>query len=97
MHLQIYAIYDMKAKAYLQPFYMHNGEMATRDFTNIVNDPQTRVGRNPEDYQMFHLGQFDDITGELSPQPPMLIASGAACLLPPDNVTPIDEGRKDAS
>lgn len=98
MQLEIYSIFDMKAKAYLQPFFMHNGEMAQREFTNVINDPSTRFGRNPEDYQLFHLGSFFDDQGEITPVSPMIICSGASCVLPA-NVTalPLPNGEDHAT
>jgi len=60
MKLQIFAVYDSKAQAYLPPFFLPQKGMATRIFQNTANDPKHQFGANPEDYCLFHIGEFDD-------------------------------------
>lgn len=60
MKLQIFAVYDSKAEAYLTPFFLHNIALAIRTFTDCVNDPDHPWGKHPEDYTLFHLGTFYD-------------------------------------
>lgn len=65
MILQAYAIYDSKAQAHLQPFFVQNHYIAVRLFTDCVNDPLNPIAKHPEDYTLFHVGEYDDATGEL--------------------------------
>ena len=61
----IYSIHDSKAQAYLPPFYLHNKNMAIRSFSDAVQDQTTAFYRHPEDYSLWEIGEFDDITGEI--------------------------------
>jgi hypothetical protein len=66
MKLNVYAIYDNTAKAYMQPFYMHNHALAVRAFTDQVNSEQDNPIKNhPDQFTLFHIGEFDDKTGNL--------------------------------
>lgn len=56
----MFTVYDSKAKAYLPPFYQVMTGQATRIFKNSADDPKHQFGANPEDYTLFHLGEFDD-------------------------------------
>ena len=39
----MYSVYDVKAEAYLQPFYMENKNVAIRAFEATVNDEQSNL------------------------------------------------------
>jgi len=60
MLIQIFTVYDSKAEAYLQPFYMATKGQAVRAFTDMANDPNHSFYKHPEDYTLFHLGQYED-------------------------------------
>lgn len=63
MILQIFAVYDSKAKAFAHPFFSPNKEMAVRYFANGANDPTLQLCKNAEDFTLFHLGEWADDTG----------------------------------
>ena len=63
---KIYSIYDSKSEAYSLPFYYQHEGQATRTFSDWVNDPQTPYGKHPEDYTMFAMGTYDEITGSVT-------------------------------
>lgn len=60
MKLEIFSVYDSKARSFLPPFFLPQVGMATRIFQNCANDPGHQFGANPSDYTLFHLGNFDD-------------------------------------
>lgn len=60
MLLKVYTVYDSKAEAYLQPFYCKSKGEALRSFTEVCNDKNSQIGKYPEDFTMFELGEFDD-------------------------------------
>jgi len=60
----MFTIHDEKAGAYLPPFFLPNAEMAKRTFSDCINDKKHAFGQHPEDYTLFHLGAFDNITAE---------------------------------
>lgn len=68
MEMKVYSIFDKKAASYMSPFFMHQDGMARRSFGDLVNDKQHQLGVNkhPEDYSLYKLGTFDDISGKLN-------------------------------
>lgn len=65
MILNIFSIYDSKAEAYMQPFFMKTKGEAVRAFSDLVRDPQSMVSKHPEDYVLFEIGSFDDQKAEI--------------------------------
>jgi len=58
-----FSIYDEKGKIYNTPFYFpHRGE-AIRFFEDLTNDKKSTVNKHPEDYTLYQVGDYDDITG----------------------------------
>lgn len=60
MKLNVYSIFDSKAKAYLPPFYLHTHGLAERAFGDCINSRDHQFSKNPADYTLFHLGTFED-------------------------------------
>jgi hypothetical protein len=69
MIYEIYAIRDTKANAYLKPLFVPNEAMVTRSIKNILDDPDHDLAKNPEDYQLYHLGTYDDVLGTINGVP----------------------------
>ena len=66
MKLNIYSIYDDTAKAYMQPFFLHNHALAVRAFTDQVNSENNNpLSIHPEQFTLYHVGEFNDQTGNL--------------------------------
>ena len=61
----IYCVYDEKAGAYLQPWFLPTDGMALRAFADCVNDGDHNFGRHPHDYSLFRVGEFDDATARI--------------------------------
>lgn len=64
MDLNIYTIWDQKADAYLNPFFLPNDALALRTFKDCTNDDNHAFGKNPDDYTLFNLGSFNTTTGK---------------------------------
>lgn len=69
MTKQIYTVYDKKIKAFLEPHFTHDEESAIRTMVYSVNDSQHPFSKTPEDYTLYHLGDFNDNTGTVTPLP----------------------------
>lgn len=78
MILQVYAIYDVRAKAYMQPFFMDNEEMAKRAVMDCVNSESHGFHKHAEDYSLYCLGSFDDSLGQIEGTGPRFIVSAKA-------------------
>jgi len=76
MILKVYSVYDAKAHAFMQPFFMMNEPLAIRTFANAINKRDSQLGVNPEDYTLHACGEFDDSSGEFLVEAPKLVCSG---------------------
>ena len=63
MKIQMYSIFDIAAGAFNTPFFQQNDLLAKRIFRNLTEDPETSVGKNPEDFSLHHVGEFCDEEG----------------------------------
>nr|UXQ88105.1 MAG: nonstructural protein [Microvirus sp.] len=78
MLVNIFTIFDEKARAYLPPFYQPEIAQAHRSFGDAVNDPETAFYKHPSDYTLFHIGSFDNETGKISySEHSAVVANGA--------------------
>lgn len=71
MVLKAYSIRDSKGEVYHNPFYKHTHGEAERDFTTAVNDsnPNNNFAMYPEDFDLYYLGDYDNITGKFEALP----------------------------
>ncbi|AZL82848.1 nonstructural protein [Apis mellifera associated microvirus 9] len=60
----VFAVYDVKAGSYHPPFYQINKGLAMRSFSDLVANPQSTLYRHPQDFALYELGTFDDVTGK---------------------------------
>lgn len=59
MKMNVFSVYDEKAKAYNTPFFQAHVGQAIRSFNDLVSDPITTIHNHPEDYHLYHIGEFD--------------------------------------
>jgi len=67
MRLQIFTIFDAKAEAFLRPFCLPTVAHARRELAEVMQQPTGPFVDYPEDFTLFHVGEFDDETGEVQP------------------------------
>lgn len=61
----VFAVRDNKAGMYHVPFCAQNAVIAARMLNQAVNDPNTQLSMFPEDFDLFQVGEFDDVAGKL--------------------------------
>jgi len=61
---KVFSIYDSKAELYMKPFHMATKGQAIRGFADLANDESTDVGKHPQDFTLFEIGEYDDERGE---------------------------------
>lgn len=66
MNLKVYTVYDCKVEAYMRPFLLQTKGEALRSWMHVVNDPKTQFNKNPEDFTLFEIGEYDDHTAKLT-------------------------------
>jgi hypothetical protein len=70
MKMNIYSIYDQAAKAYLNPFFLHNDGLAIRAFQDNVNSTDdNNIAKHPDQFTLFKLASYDDQTGLIEALP----------------------------
>jgi hypothetical protein len=73
MILGKYTIKDALLDTYHQDYTLENDAMALRQFADMANE-DTQIAKNPEDYSLWKIGEYENTTGELIPQEPVCIA-----------------------
>ena len=74
MKHSICAIRDSAIEAYMRPFTAQTPGQAHRLFVDEVRREGSEIGAHPEDYAIYHLADFDDNTGMITPiDPPKCI------------------------
>lgn len=76
MKVNIYTIKDLKAERSIQPFYRDKDEVMIRDFEMSVTSEDNPLGKNPEDYVLLRIGEWDDETNEIYGHQPVHIING---------------------
>lgn len=78
MKLQVFAVRDRAMNGYLQPFFLQSEGLAIRSFTDEINraDPKNPMFAHADDYDLYHLGTFDDETGTFATKQPKQICIG---------------------
>ena len=74
--LKICTIHDSKVGAYMRPMTFTALGQAERTFRDIVNDLEHEIGKHPEDYTLFMVGEFNDQTGNIEAIEPLSIGNG---------------------
>lgn len=64
---RMYSIYDRKALFYQAPWSALTDGAAVRLLSDAVADPQSNISRHPNDYVLFHVGDWDDQKGTFVP------------------------------
>lgn len=73
--MKIFAIRDIKAESFGRPFFSVNPPMAMRELQTVVNEPGNSMATYAEDFQLFLIGEFDEITGKIVSDEPHHICS----------------------
>lgn len=69
MKQQIMSVYDTKARAFLPPFFVPHVDVGLRAIQQATLDPQHQLSKFAEDFEIYHLGTWDDDTGHFDPRP----------------------------
>lgn len=80
MKMQMLYIRDIIADCIpFSPMFVHHIGGAIRDFGDQCQNKETVLGKHPEDYELYHHGEWDDVTGQYTAlERPKQIAVGAS-------------------
>jgi hypothetical protein len=77
--LALYVVIDERAKTMIGPVvHDHSPVPIIRQITEAVNKPDTMIGRNPEDFGIYRIGEIDEERGEIAAEQPRLITNALA-------------------
>lgn len=78
MILKVFAARDMKAEAFLQPYYSPNVGSAVRAFGDACNEKNSPFNKHPNDYVLYEIATYDDNTAEFISLNPIKMLGCAA-------------------
>lgn len=63
---QLLTVYDQKAGVYMQPAAWNTVPQGVRELCDIAKqEEKSHLAKHPEDFQVFHIGEFNDGTAEV--------------------------------
>ena len=80
MKLNAYTIYDVASGIYMRPFFSQADGQAVRGFKDMATDATHEVGKHPEDYTLYRIGTFNDITGKMEGEELEKLSTGLECV-----------------
>ena len=63
-------VYDLKSQLFGNPFTCINTAMALRSFSQAGRQHTTEICNFPSDFILYHIADFDDVTGKFTPVEP---------------------------
>lgn len=84
---------DEKADCYAHPFFVPAIGIGLRMFEDWSKDKTTAVGLHPEDYSIFRVGSYDQVSGVFEPEAvPVFLARPTNVAVPDVEVGPVPGG-----
>lgn len=65
MRLKVFSIYDRKAEAFNQPFFLLTEGEAIRSFQALLTEENHMFKKFPHDFTLYMLGEFHNENGAL--------------------------------
>lgn len=90
---KVVCVFDRAIVSYARPFPVVHLGQALRSFTDEVNNPKSDLNAHSDDFELFHLADFDDQAGTFIPleSGPVRLARGKDVKVPPlDSSIPFD-------
>lgn len=66
MILKVFSIRDSKAEVFNTPFFQKTHGEAERNFKQLISDEKSTPHKYPDDFDLYHLGEYDDSTGKMT-------------------------------
>lgn len=73
---RIFVVKDEKAGCFYEPFVMANVIDAQRTFMQGMKSEKSMISQYPEDFNLYSIGEYDEMTGLISPQAPVMVLTG---------------------
>lgn len=89
---KVFAVYDLKAEFFMQPYFSESVGGAVRAFGDAANDKNSPLSKHPSDYQLFEIGSFDNVKGVMTALVPASLKGAGVDFVDPDVRAPLDPG-----
>lgn len=63
--VNLYAVRDVVAAVFLTPFTSQNNQTAERMFRNMIQSEGNSLNQNPQDFDLYLVGDFDPVDGQI--------------------------------
>lgn len=64
--MKMFSVRDVKAEGFNIPFFQPTFGLAERMFKELCQDEKSTLYKNPEDFSLYYLGEFDPRSGSLN-------------------------------
>lgn len=61
-----FAVYDIKSELFSPPHFQETNGVAIRSFGEACLDDKTQMGKHPEDFSLYCIGDYNIETGEFT-------------------------------
>lgn len=61
----LFVIKDAKSGVHGVPYSFVSRGVALREFNDLVNNPKAAYAKHPDDYSLWYIGEYDDLTGRI--------------------------------
>lgn len=69
MNQPLIAVRDVKTQLFDPPFVARHTHEAIREFNLVKKATETKFGKNPEDFELYHIGDYDYSQGTVTMLP----------------------------
>ena len=74
--LKLFSVLDVKAGAFKPVFCVPSVGEAERAFLDVCSNDELDMGKHPEDYQLYCVGEFDEFEGTVTSTEKFHVANG---------------------
>lgn len=61
--MKMFTVYDEQQKVFAKPMFFHQRGEVVRAVQDEVKNPESMLSKHPNDYRLYYLGEFDNLTG----------------------------------
>lgn len=65
MMLKMYSVFDSAVQGFERPFAARSHGEVLREFTDMLAEGKSKFAKNPHDFTIYYIGDFNDSTGVL--------------------------------
>jgi hypothetical protein len=94
MIIQVFSINDKKSATYSTPQFYENSVHAMRSLQVLANDKNTTVGIFPDDFELYHIGEYDTQSGRVKMFEKYTFVTSAKSLVREEKIIPNPKNRK---